>query len=111
MEVQQLLPGSASPCQRAGPLLVSQSGPPAAELNQQTAGSLQTRSTLLRFEAVPPREQLSAVNCGDLKLSFKKKQEEDEGEKQKQSNLSWRHVREQRSWKIPPKHHLVSTLN
>lgn len=102
MEVKQLLPGSVSPRQRAGPRVVSQSGSPAAELSHQTAGSPRTRSSLLRFEAAPPREQLSAVNCRDLKLSFKKKQEY-QGKKQKQSKLSWRHVREQRSWKIPPK--------
>lgn len=80
MEAKPLLPGSASPCQHAGPQVVSQSAPPAAEPSHQTAGSPQTRSSLLRFEAVPPREQLSAVNRGDPKRSFKKGEEEREGE-------------------------------
>lgn len=72
MEAELLASGSASPCQHAGPQDVHQSAPPAAQPNHQTAGSPQTRSSLLWFEAVPPREQLSVVNRGDCKLSFKK---------------------------------------
>lgn len=71
--------GSASPCQHAGPQVVSQSAPPAAELSRHAAGRPHTRSSLFRFEAVPPREQLSGVNRGVLKQSIKKGEEE-EGE-------------------------------